>query len=154
LALPDRDRQELVVAGIEEQIAGNETLALEGADMLRPFRYRRRCGAGLGIGRHYACIHRQLPSDVLWFARLTGGLRLGKTLLGDQARLLASAKVYRPARGTGNHAMTDFTTLQEMLLIAHAKMEPAVWDFVNGGTESEVTLRRNRHGLDRLAFRS
>src|SRR5262249_38299928 len=81
LALPDRDRQELVVAGIEEQIAGNETLALEGADMLRPFRYRRRCGAGLGLGRHYACIHRQLPSDVLWFARLTGGLRLGKTLL-------------------------------------------------------------------------
>ena len=50
--------------------------------------------------------------------------------------------------------MTEFTTLQEMLLIAHAKMEPAVWDFVNGGTESEVTLRRNRHGLDRLAFRS
>src|SRR5262249_42384458 len=32
------------------------------------------------------------------------------------------------------------------------KMERAVWDFVNGGTESEVTLRRNRHGLDRLAF--
>jgi isopentenyl diphosphate isomerase/L-lactate dehydrogenase-like FMN-dependent dehydrogenase len=50
--------------------------------------------------------------------------------------------------------MTEFTTLQEMLLIAHAKMEPAVWDFVNGGTESEVTLRRNRQGLDRLAFRS
>ena len=50
--------------------------------------------------------------------------------------------------------MTEFTTLQEMLLIAHAKMEPAAWDFVNGGTESEVTLRRNRHGLDRLAFRS
>jgi isopentenyl diphosphate isomerase/L-lactate dehydrogenase-like FMN-dependent dehydrogenase len=52
------------------------------------------------------------------------------------------------------NAMTEFATLQEMLLIAHARMEPAVWDFVNGGTESEVTLRRNRHGLDRLAFRS
>ena len=49
--------------------------------------------------------------------------------------------------------MADFTTLQEMLLIAHGKVEPAVWDFINGGTESEVTLRRNRHGLDRLAFR-
>ena len=49
--------------------------------------------------------------------------------------------------------MADFTTLQEMLLIAHGKMEPALWDFINGGTESEVTLRRNRHGLDRLAFR-
>jgi isopentenyl diphosphate isomerase/L-lactate dehydrogenase-like FMN-dependent dehydrogenase len=52
------------------------------------------------------------------------------------------------------NAMAEFTTLQEMVLIAHAKMEPAAWDFVNGGTESEVTLRRNRHGLDRLAFRS
>src|SRR6476660_9131977 len=50
-------------------------------------------------------------------------------------------------------AMAEFTTLQEMLLIAHGKVEPAVWDFINGGTESEVTLRRNRHGLDRLAFR-
>jgi isopentenyl diphosphate isomerase/L-lactate dehydrogenase-like FMN-dependent dehydrogenase len=49
--------------------------------------------------------------------------------------------------------MAEFTTLQEMLLIAHGKMEPALWDFINGGTESEVTLRRNRHGLDRLAFR-
>ena len=38
-------------------------------------------------------------------------------------------------------------------MIAHGKVEPAVWDFINGGTESEVTLRRNRHGLDRLAFR-
>ena len=49
--------------------------------------------------------------------------------------------------------MAEFTTLQEMLLIAHSKVEPAVWDFINGGTESEVTLRRNRHGLDRLAFK-
>jgi len=48
--------------------------------------------------------------------------------------------------------MAEFTTLQEMLLIAHGKVEPTVWDFINGGTESEVTLRRNRHGLDRLAF--
>jgi glycolate oxidase len=49
--------------------------------------------------------------------------------------------------------MAEFTTLQEMLLIAHGKLEPAVWDFINGGTESEVTLRRNRHGLDKLTFR-
>jgi len=49
--------------------------------------------------------------------------------------------------------MVEFTTLQEMLLIAHGKVESTVWDFINGATESEVTLRRNRHGLDRLAFR-
>jgi glycolate oxidase len=50
-------------------------------------------------------------------------------------------------------AMAEFTTLQEMLLIAHGKVDATVWDFINGATESEVTLRRNRHGLDRLAFR-
>ena len=49
--------------------------------------------------------------------------------------------------------MAEFTTLQEMLLIAHDKLESGVWDFINGGTELEATLRRNRHGLDRLAFR-
>jgi glycolate oxidase len=50
-------------------------------------------------------------------------------------------------------AMVEFTTLQEMLLIAHSKLDPTVWDFINGGTEAEITLRRNRHGLDRLQFR-
>jgi glycolate oxidase len=49
--------------------------------------------------------------------------------------------------------MVEFTTLQEMLLTARGAMEPAIWEFINGGTDSEVTLRRNRHGLDRLAFR-
>ena len=49
--------------------------------------------------------------------------------------------------------MAAFTTLQEMLLIAHDKSEAPLWDFVNGGTESEIGVRRNRHGLDRLALR-
>lgn len=49
--------------------------------------------------------------------------------------------------------MVEFTTLQEMLLLAKDNVEPHAWDFINGGTESEVTLRRNRHALDRLAFR-
>jgi isopentenyl diphosphate isomerase/L-lactate dehydrogenase-like FMN-dependent dehydrogenase len=49
--------------------------------------------------------------------------------------------------------MVEFATLQEIVLAARDKVEPAVWDFINGGTESEVTLRRNRHGLDRQAFR-
>src|SRR5215831_915022 len=48
LAFPDCDRQELVVAAIEEQVAGNKSLALEGADVLRPFRNRGGGGAGLG----------------------------------------------------------------------------------------------------------
>jgi len=49
--------------------------------------------------------------------------------------------------------MVEFTTLQEMVLAAHDKLDPGVWDFIIGGTEAEVTLRRNRRGLDRLAFR-
>ena len=49
--------------------------------------------------------------------------------------------------------MVEFTNLQEMLLAALGKVEHDVWDFVNGGTESETTLRRNRLGLDRLVFR-
>src|SRR6476661_8886507 len=36
-ALPDRNRQELVGAAIEEQVAGNEAFALECANVLRPF---------------------------------------------------------------------------------------------------------------------
>ena len=49
--------------------------------------------------------------------------------------------------------MVEFATLQEMLLTAHGKLDPATWDFIIGGTEAESTVRRNRHGLDRLAFR-
>jgi isopentenyl diphosphate isomerase/L-lactate dehydrogenase-like FMN-dependent dehydrogenase len=49
--------------------------------------------------------------------------------------------------------MTEFSTLQEMVLLAHARVAPEVWDFINGATESETTARRNRHALDRLALR-
>jgi glycolate oxidase len=49
--------------------------------------------------------------------------------------------------------MSEFATLQEIVLAAKRKMPPALWDFVAGGSESETTLRRNRHALDSLAFR-
>jgi glycolate oxidase len=49
--------------------------------------------------------------------------------------------------------MPEFATLQEIVLAARRKMPPALWDFVAGGSESETTLRRNRHALDSLAFR-
>ncbi len=49
--------------------------------------------------------------------------------------------------------MTAFSTLQEMLLLAHDRLAPDVWDFIAGGAESETTLRRNRQALDRLALR-
>ena len=44
-------------------------------------------------------------------------------------------------------------TLQQIALAARESMDPVMWDFVSGGAESETTLRRNRHALDRLAFR-
>jgi isopentenyl diphosphate isomerase/L-lactate dehydrogenase-like FMN-dependent dehydrogenase len=49
--------------------------------------------------------------------------------------------------------VTDFQTLQEMLLIAHERISPELWDFINGATESETTARRNRAALDVLALR-
>jgi isopentenyl diphosphate isomerase/L-lactate dehydrogenase-like FMN-dependent dehydrogenase len=49
--------------------------------------------------------------------------------------------------------MTEFSTLQEMLLLAHERLTPELWDFINGATESETTARRNRAALDRLTFR-
>ena len=48
--------------------------------------------------------------------------------------------------------MADFASLQEIVLEAHRRLDPHVWDFIAGATEAEVTLRRNRDGFDRLAF--
>jgi isopentenyl diphosphate isomerase/L-lactate dehydrogenase-like FMN-dependent dehydrogenase len=47
----------------------------------------------------------------------------------------------------------DFSTLQEMVLIAHERVSPELWDFINGATDSETTARRNRAAIDCLALR-
>ena len=49
--------------------------------------------------------------------------------------------------------MNSFVSLQAMILRAHENVTPALWDFINGGTESETTLRRNRQALDCLALK-
>jgi glycolate oxidase len=49
--------------------------------------------------------------------------------------------------------MTEFPTLQDIVLAAKAKLPNATWEFVTFGSETETTLRRNRHALDSLAFR-
>ena len=49
--------------------------------------------------------------------------------------------------------MSEFETIQEIVLKARRALSPALWDFISGGSESETTLRRNRQALDRLAFR-
>lgn len=47
----------------------------------------------------------------------------------------------------------DFVTNQEIIVQARRNLSQNVWDYVSGGAESEATMRRNRFGLDCLAFR-
>ena len=47
----------------------------------------------------------------------------------------------------------DFQLLQEFVKSARARLPAAVWDYVIGGADTETTLRRNRQGLDAIAFR-
>lgn len=47
----------------------------------------------------------------------------------------------------------DFVSNQEVVLAARRNLEQGPWDYLVGGSESETTMRRNRLGFDRLAFR-
>jgi isopentenyl diphosphate isomerase/L-lactate dehydrogenase-like FMN-dependent dehydrogenase len=47
----------------------------------------------------------------------------------------------------------DFVTNQEIILAARGNLDQNAWDYLTGGAESETTMRRNRFGLDSLAFR-
>ena len=47
----------------------------------------------------------------------------------------------------------DFVTNQEIILAARRNLAQNVWNYLTGGAESETTMRRNRFGLDSLAFR-
>ena len=53
----------------------------------------------------------------------------------------------------GDLKVTEFATIQEIVLKAFSETDPKLWDFMSGGSESETTLRRNRQALDCLAFR-
>ena len=46
-----------------------------------------------------------------------------------------------------------FQTLHEMVDLARQVLHPNIWDYLQGGAETETTLRRNRAALDSLAFR-
>ena len=50
-------------------------------------------------------------------------------------------------------SLKETLTLGEIVRLAHKKTEPAIWDYVIGGSETETTLRRNRKALDEVAFR-
>lgn len=47
----------------------------------------------------------------------------------------------------------DFVTNQEIIMAARRALPDHVWHYLTGGAESETTMRRNRFGLDSLAFR-
>jgi glycolate oxidase len=46
-----------------------------------------------------------------------------------------------------------FLTLQEIVAAARQNLAPGPWGYLIGGTETETTVRRNRHALDSIAFR-
>ena len=47
----------------------------------------------------------------------------------------------------------DFVSNQEIIMAARRNLSDNVWHYLTGGAESETTMRRNRVGLDSLAFR-
>jgi isopentenyl diphosphate isomerase/L-lactate dehydrogenase-like FMN-dependent dehydrogenase len=48
---------------------------------------------------------------------------------------------------------SDFLTLHELITAAKIRLNPNIWDYLIGGTETETTVRRNRMALDSVAFR-
>jgi glycolate oxidase len=46
-----------------------------------------------------------------------------------------------------------FQALHEIAAVAHARLEHNIWDYLVGGTETETTVKRNRHALDSLGLR-
>jgi glycolate oxidase len=47
----------------------------------------------------------------------------------------------------------EFLSNEEIVLAARRNLEQGPWDYLVGASESETTMRRNRLGFDRLAFR-
>lgn len=47
----------------------------------------------------------------------------------------------------------EFLTLHEVARAARARLPQGPWDYLAGATETETTLKRNRHALDTIAIR-
>ncbi len=71
----------------------------------------------------------------------------------QNAGIAKAAKKSSNPLGLEKKAPGQFDTLQEIALAAHRKLPAPVWDHLMGGADSEMTLRRNRAGLDALALR-
>ena len=49
--------------------------------------------------------------------------------------------------------MPDFVSNEEIVIAARKRLPQGPWDYLVGGSETETTMRRNRQGFDKLAFR-
>ena len=49
--------------------------------------------------------------------------------------------------------MPDFVSNEEIVIAARKRLPQGAWDYLVGGSETETTMRRNRQGFDKLAFR-
>ena len=95
---------------------------------------------------------------------MSNGTKTGKTRPSDiksggskSAGLGASHKVgaSHDARNSPvpSGLETQFQTLHEFVKCAKMKLNPYIWDYLIGGTETETTVRRNRASLDAIALR-
>jgi isopentenyl diphosphate isomerase/L-lactate dehydrogenase-like FMN-dependent dehydrogenase len=50
--------------------------------------------------------------------------------------------------------VTDFETTTEIVHTAQQKLDAEVWDYITGGAETEMSIRRNREAIEALAFRA
>jgi len=50
--------------------------------------------------------------------------------------------------------VSEYLTLTEIVRAAQETLVPLAWDYVTGGSETEMTLRRNREAIEGLAFRA
>src|SRR5438132_5557969 len=53
----------------------------------------------------------------------------------------------------GQQVSLDFVSNEEIIQEARRRVNQGAWDYLVGGSESETTLRRNRHAFDKVAFR-
>src|SRR5215218_5491983 len=53
----------------------------------------------------------------------------------------------------GDAVQQQYLSNEEIVLAARRNLEQGPWDYLVGGAESETSMRRNRLGFDRLAFR-
>jgi hypothetical protein len=53
--------------------------------------------------------------------------------------------------GIGEAWVVEFVTNEEVVREARRRLNQGGWDYLVGGSESETTLRRNRHAFDRIA---